>query len=167
MVRGLLTLALLALTLGCGSEQEAAELKGYVEAIQGLDSYSRRVQAEILRFDDPTQKITSDDIKAALGLLTEYQSAVAAVTPPTTSTGGNTHELFVRCFDEAMFIWRPSSTGLASDEKGKLKRQRSSAAIGLRTLRKKLKDRVYPTFNLLMTRLEMTGEENELTWPDE
>ena len=53
MVRGLLTLALLALTLGCGSEQEAAELKEYVEAIKGLDSYSRRVQAEILRFDDP------------------------------------------------------------------------------------------------------------------
>jgi hypothetical protein len=66
-----------------------------------------------------------------------------------------------------MFIWRPSSTGLAPDEKGKLKRQRSSAAIGLRTLRKKLKDRVYPTFNLLMSRLEMTGEGNELTWPDE
>ena len=167
MVRGLLTLALLALTLGCGREQEAAELKKYVKTIQGLDSYSRRVQAEIQRFDDPTQEIIDADIEAALGLLTEYQSAVAAVAPPTTSTGGNTHELFVRCFDEAMFIWRPSSTGLASDEKGKLKRRRSSAAIGLRTLRKKLKDRVYPTFNLLMTRLEMTGEGNELTWPDE
>ena len=159
MVRGLLTLALLALTLGCGREQEAVELKEYVETIQGLDSYSRRVQAEILRFDDPTQEITNADIVTAFDLLTEYQSAVAAVAPPTTSTGGNTHELFVRSFDEAM--------GLASDEKGKLKRRRSSAAIGLRTLRKKLKDRVYPTFNLLMTRLEMTGEGNELTWPDE
>ena len=159
MVRGLLTLALLALTLGCGREQEAAELKEYVKTIQGLDSYSRRVQAEIQRFDDPTQEIIDADIEAALGLLTEYQSAVAAVTPPTTSTGGNTHELFV--------IWRPSSTGLASDEKGKLKRRRSSAAIGLRTLRKKLKDRVYPTFNLLMARLEMAGEGNELIWPDE
>ena len=110
MVRGLLTLALLALTLGCGREQEAAELKKYMEAIQGLDSYSRRIQAEIQRFDDPTQEIIDADIEAALGLLTEYQSAVAAVAPPTTSTGGNTHELFVRCFDEAMFIWRPSST---------------------------------------------------------
>ena len=167
MVRGLLTLALLALTLGCGREQEAAELKKYVKTIQGLDSYSRRIQTEIQRFDDPTQEIIDADIEAALGLLTEYQSAVAAVAPPTTSTGGNTHELFVRCFDEAMFIWRPSSTGLASDEKGKLKRRRSSAAIGLRTLRKKLKDRVYPTFNLLMARLKITGEGNELIWPDE
>ena len=167
MVRGLLTLALLALTLGCGREQEAAELKKYVEAIQGLDSYSRRIQAEIQRFDDPTQEIIDADIEAALGLLTEYQSAVAAVAPPTTSTGGNTHELFVRCFDEAMFIWRPSSTGLASDEKGDTNRRRHSAAIGLRNLRNKLKDRVYPMFNLLMRRLKMTGEENELSWPDE
>ena len=159
MVRGLLTLALLALTLGCGREQEAAELKKYVEAIQGLDSYSRRVQAEILRFDDPTQKITNADIKAAFDLLTEYQSVVAAVTPPTTSTGGNTHELFVRSFDGAM--------GLASDEKGDTNRRRHSAAIGLRNLRKRLKDRVYPTFNLLMARLKMTGEGNELSWPDE
>ena len=159
MVRGLLTLALLALTLGCGREQEAAELKEYVETIQGLDSYSRRVQAEILRFDDPTQEITNADIVAAFDLLTEYQSAVAAVTPPTTSTGGNTHDLFVRSFDEAM--------GLASDEKGDTNRRRHSAAIGLRNLRKRLKDRVYPTFNLLMTRLKMTGEGNELTWPDE
>ena len=159
MVRGLLTLALLALTLGCGREQEAAELKEYVETIQGLDSYSRRVQAEILRFDDPTQKITNADIKAAFDLLTEYQSAVAAVTSPTTSTGGNTHELFVRSFDEAM--------GLASDEKGNTNRRRHSAAIGLRNLRNKLKDRVYPMFNLLMRRLKMTGEENELSWPDE
>ena len=159
MVRGLLTLALLALTLGCGREQEAAELKKYVEAIQGLDSYSRRVQAEILRFDDPTQKITNADIKAAFDLLTEYQSAVAAVTPPTTSTGGNTHDLFVRSFDEAM--------GLASDEKGDTNRRRHLAAIGLRNLRKRLKDRVYPTFNLLMARLKMTGEGNELSWPDE
>ena len=159
MVRGLLTLALLALTLGCGREQEAAELKEYVETIQGLDSYSRRVQAEILRFDDPTQKITNADIKAAFDLLTEYQSAVAAVTPPTTSTGGNTHELFVRSFDGAM--------GLASDEKGDTNRRRHSAAIGLRNLRKRLKDRVYPMFNLLMRRLKMTGEENELSWPDE
>ena len=159
MVRGLLTLALLALTLGCGREQEAAELKEYVETIQGLDSYSRRVQAEILRFDDPTQKINNADIKAAFDLLTEYQSAVAAVTSPTTSTGGNTHELFVRSFDEAM--------GLASDEKGNTNRRRHSAAIGLRNLRNKLKDRVYPMFNLLMRRLKMTGEENELSWPDE
>ena len=159
MVRGLLTLALLALTLGCGREQEAAELKKYMEAIQGLDSYSRRVQAEILRFDDPTQEITNADIVAAFDLLTEYQSAVAAVTPPTTSTGGNTHDLFVRSFDEAM--------GLASDEKGDTNRRRHSAAIGLRNLRNKLKDRVYPMFNLLMRRLKMTGEENELSWPNE
>ena len=159
MVRGLLTLALLALTLGCGREQEAVELKEYVETIQGLDSYSRRVQAEILRFDDPTQEIIDADIEAALGLLTEYQSAVAAVAPPTTSTGGNTHELFVRSFDEAM--------GLASDEKGDTNRRRHSAAIGLRNLRNKLKDRVYPMFNLLMRRLKMTGEEHELSWPVE
>jgi hypothetical protein len=158
MVRGLLTLALLALTSGCGKEQEATELKTYITTIKQLDSYSRRVQAEILRFDDPTQEITNADIVAAFDLLVEYQKAVADVTPPETSTGGNTHDLFVRSFDEAM--------GLASDEKGNTKRRAHSAAIGLRNLRKKLKDRVYPTFNLLMTRLKMTGEENELSWPE-
>ena len=158
MARGLLTLALLALISGCGKEQEATELKTYIATIKQLDSYSRRVQAEILRFDDPTQEITNADIVAAFDLLVEYQKAVADVTPPETSTGGNTHDLFVRSFDEAM--------GLASDEKGDTKRRAHSAAIGLRNLRKKLKDRVYPTFNLLMTRLKMTGEENELSWPE-
>ena len=158
MARGLLILALLALTLGCGKQEEAAELKKYITEIQGLDSYSVRVQAEILRFDDPTQETTNADILAAFDLLEEYQQAVAAVSPPTTATGGNTHELFVRSFDEAK--------GLASDEKGDTKRRSHSAAIGLRNLRKKLKDRVYPTFNLLMARLKMTGAENELAWPD-
>ncbi len=158
MVRGLLALALLVGALGCGNEEEIAQLKHYSAEIHKLDQFNRRVQAEILRFDDPTQDITRADIQGAFDLLEEYQKAVAAVTAPDAATASNTHDLYVRSFDEAM--------GLASDEKGDTKRRTQSAAIGLRDLRRKLKDRVYPTFNLLMAREKLTGEQYELVWPE-
>ena len=66
MVRGSLLLAIVAIALGCGSrEEEAAELKAYVQTLQGFDSYNQRVEAAIVRFDDPTQEITMADLDKA------------------------------------------------------------------------------------------------------
>ena len=38
-------------------------------------------------------------------------------------------------------------------------------AIGLRSLRREVEDRVYPTLMLVESRLKMTGDEYKLSWP--
>ncbi|MDA0334104.1 MAG: hypothetical protein O2782_02950 [bacterium] len=157
MVRGLLMLAVLVAALGCGKEEEAAELKTYVLAIKQLHPLCQRVEATIVRFDDPTQDITLADIQEARDLLTEYSRAVAAVTAPTEKQAKNTHGLYARSFEEA--------ERLATDETGDMRRQAHSVAIGLRNLRRTVEDRVYPSLSVLLARHKLQGETYELSWP--
>lgn len=157
MVRGLLMLAVLVGALGCGKEEDKAELKTYVLAIKKLDPYNQRVEATILRFDDPTQDITSADIGAARDLLSEYSKAVEAVAVPYEKQAKNTHGLYARSFAEA--------ERLARDETGDMRRQAHSVAIGLRNLRRTVEDRVYPSLDVLLSRHKLDNEELRLAWP--
>ncbi len=157
MVRGLLMLAVLVGALGCGKEDEAAELKTYVLAIKQLHPFCQSVEATIVRFDDPTQDITSADIQAARELLAEYSRAVAAVVVPAEKQAKNTHGLYARSFEEA--------ERLATDETGDMRRQAHSVAIGLRNLRRTVEDRVYPSLSVLLARHKLEGETYELSWP--
>lgn len=158
MVRAILLLTTLALALGCGSkEEEAAELKAYVLQIKKFESYNERVEQTIVRFDDPTQDITREDILAARALLRDYAADVQAVTPPTETQAKNTHGLYARTFDDA--------SQMANDETGDIRRQSQSVAIGMRNLRRAVEDRVYPSFGVLLARYELVGEDYELSWP--
>jgi hypothetical protein len=157
MVRTLLMLALIVGVLGCGKAEETAELKRYVSDIRKFDSWNARVEATILRFDDPTQEINNSDIEAARNLLDEYEAVVAAVEQPEDRTLRNTHGVYVRAFEEART--------LARDETGDTKRQSHSVAIGLRKLRRDIEDRVYPTLEVLLSRYKLAGDEFIFAWP--
>lgn len=163
MARGLLTLAALALLVGgfgasgCGKEEEASELKTYVQSIRPFDAFNRRVEDTIVRFDDPTQEITVDDILAARALLDEYAGVVSSVAQLDDRTLRNTHGVYVRAFEEAH--------RLARDETGDTKRQSHSVAIGLRKLRRDIEDRVYPSLDVLASRYKLEGAEFAFAWP--
>jgi len=150
-------LAVLVGALGCGKEEDKAELITYVLAIKKLDPFNQRVEVTIVRFDDPTQDITSADIEAARNLLSEYSTAVEAVEVPTEKQAKNTHGLYARSFAEA--------ERLARDETGDMRRQAHSVAIGLRNLRRTVEDRVYPSLDVLLSRHKLDSEELTLAWP--
>ena len=150
-------MAVLVGALGCGKEEEKAELKTYVLAIKQLDPFNQRVEATIVRFDDPTQDITTADIQTARDLLADYSKAVEAVEAPTEKQAKNTHGLYARSFAEA--------ERLATDETGDMRRQAHSVAIGLRNLRRTVEDRVYPSLDVLLARHKLESKELELRWP--
>jgi hypothetical protein len=158
MVRGILTLALLAVALGCGGrEQEAAEMRQYVLELKKIEHYNEKVEQAIVRFDDPTIAVTMADIQAVRTLIDDYHKAVVAVVPPDESKPKSTHGIYIRAFDEAK--------RLAADETGDIGRQAHSVAIGLRTLRREIGDRAYPTLSLLLSNLNVTGDDVALSWP--
>lgn len=158
MIRGLLITLTLALVLsGCGREEEIQELKDYVKTIQAFQPFNERVEATILRFDDPSQEVTLVDIEAARAMLDEYDAAVSAVPELDERTVRNIHDLYMRAFEDARTK--------ARDETGDIRRQAHSVAIGLRNLRRDIEQRVHPSLIVLLSREKLEGDQYALSWP--
>ena len=156
MYRRFLALAVLAAFAACDNTADVEELKSYVQTVQGFQNYNRQVEALVTRFDDPTSDVTGADIIAARQMLDDYAAAVEAVPTPSETLLKNTHQLYKRSFGDAR--------RLARDETGDTKRQAHSVAIGLRRLRTAIKDRVYPSLDVMLAREKLEGGEYELGW---
>ena len=147
---------------GCGGEDTVAELKQYVKTIQEFNHYNAEVERFIVQFGEPSIPVTDDDVTAARKLVDEYSAAIQSVSEPDDSALRNTHKLYKRSFDQAV--------KLARDLTGDLKRQGHSVKIGLVNLRRDIRDRVYPSIEVLLSREGLSyekGSEWALPWGNE
>jgi hypothetical protein len=162
MARRLVVCTLFLGLLGCGDQDEIAELTGYVKAIQKFNHYNQQVEGYIVQFDDPTFEKTKSRINAARQLIDDYAAAVNGIGDIEKSDLRNTHKLYSRSFDQAKI--------LARDLTGDLNRQAHSVVIGLRQLRTIIRDRVYPSIEVLLARKKFSyekGSEYGLPWGNE
>lgn len=162
MMRRIVVLAVILGLWGCGSESDIIELKAYVKSIQKFADYNQRVENYIAQFDDPSREVAQADLDESRRLLDEYAAAVAAVADPDESGLRNIQRLYARSFNEARRLSR-DQTGI---ETGDLRRQAHSIAIGLRSVRRDVETRVYPSIEVLLMRREVEGEEWKLVWPE-
>ena len=156
--------AILAIALGawgCGGEETVAELKQYVKTIQKLNHYNAEIERFIVQFGEPSIPVTEKDVNDARTLVDEYSAAIKSVPEADDSPLRNTHKLYKRSFDEAV--------RLARDLTGDLKRQGHSVKIGLVKLRSTIRDRVYPSIEVLLARKDLDYEKGEwaLPWGNE
>ena len=144
---------------GCSDEAEIAELKAYVKSVQEFDHFNVSVEGYINTFDDPSNPVTEQDVNTARQLVDDYAQAVRDITDPDSNALRHTHSLYARCFDDAR--------RLARDETGDIKRQAHSVVIGLRNLRRDIRDRVYQSIEVLLERKGIDyrkGSEHALPW---
>ena len=157
--------AILAIAVGgwgCGGEDTVAELKQYVKTIQTLNHYNAEIERYIIQFGEPSIPVTEEDVSAARKLVDDYAAAVVGVSELDESALRNTHKLYARSFDHAVT--------LARDLTGDLKRQAHSVKIGLVNLRRDIRDRVYPSVEVLLSREGLDyekGSEWALPWGNE
>ena len=162
MLRQLSVLALVLVLWGCGGEDEVEELKMYVKSIQQFYDHNMQIEKYIAQFDDPSIPVTEAEVHAARKLVDDSAAAVRALEEPDESALKNTHRLYARCFDDAR--------RLAQDLTGDLRRQAHSVAIGMRNLRRDIRDRVYPSIEVLLDRKKIShvkGSEYAMPWPAE
>ena len=161
MARKLVVCILFLGLIGCSGKDEVAELTDYVKTVKGFNHYNQSIENYIIQFDDPTYKKTESGVEAARQLIDDYDAAVKAIGDIEKSDLRNTHKLYSRSFDQAR--------KLARDLTGDLDRQAHSVAIGLRNLRRDIRDRVYPSLEVLLDRkgLEYKSGEYALPWGDE
>ena len=157
--------AILVLAFGawsCGGADSGEELQQYVKTIQQFNHYNAEVERFIIQFGEPSIPVTQDDVSTARQLVDDYTTAVRGVAEADDSALRNTHKLYSRAFDEA--------TRLARDKTGDLKRQGHSVKIGLVKLRTTIRDRVYPSIEVLLARKGLDyekGSEWALPWGNE
>ena len=157
MARQLVVCALFLGLIGCSGEDEVAELTGYVKTVKGFNHYNQSIENYIIQFDDPTFKKTESGVEAARQLIDEYDAAVKAIGDIEMSDLRKTHKLYSRSFDQAR--------KLARDLTGDLDRQAHSLVIGLRNLRRDIRDRVYPSIEVLLDRKGFAYETGEYALP--
>jgi len=157
--------AILAIALGvwgCGGEETVAELKQYVKTIQKFNHYNAEIERFIIQLGEPSIPVTEKDVRDARKLVDDYSAAIEAVPEMDDSALRNTHKLYKRNFDQAV--------KLARDLTGDLKRQGHSVKIGLVNLRRDIRDRVYPSIEVLLSREGLSyekGSEWALPWGNE
>ena len=162
MVRWLSMFVLVLGLWGCGSEAEVEELKVYVKAVQEFRGHNEEIERYIARFDDPSIPKTEQEVAAARQMIDDYAMAVRTIEEPDESALRHTHGLYARSFDDAR--------RLARDLTGDLNRQAHSVAIGLRNLRRDIRDRVYPSIEVLLDRKDIShakGSGYQMPWPEE
>ncbi len=157
MLKKLTAFALALCLWSCGDEAEVEELKQYVKAVQKLNHFNDKIEANIHTLNDPTIEKTEVDISAARSLLDDYAAAAGMLAEPDDGYLRSTHELFLRSFVDAARV--------ATDRTGDLKRQAHSVKIGFSNLRNAIRGRVLPTLELLLSRKNLDTEEYRLKWP--
>ena len=157
--------AILAIALGawgCSGEETVTELKQYVKTVQTFNHYNAEIERFIIQFGEPTIPVTEADVTTARKLVDDYAAAVKGVAEPDDNALRNTHKLYARSFDLAVT--------LARDLTGDLKRQGHSVKIGLVNLRRDIRDRVYPSIEVLLSRKGLDYEKGSdwaLPWGNE
>ena len=157
MVRQLVVCVLFLGLIGCSEKDEVAELTKYVKSIKKFNHYNQSIEDYIAQFDDPTVEKTESRVEAARDLIDAYQREVNGIEDLEKSDLRNTHKLYRRSFDHAR--------KLARDLTGDLDRQAHSLVIGLRNLRRDIRNRVYPSIEVLLDRKGFAYETGEYALP--
>ena len=156
-MRRLAVLALVLTVWGCGGGQEDADdLKKYVNAMKKMDGYNKQVKDTITNLDEPSYEITKADLDKARRLVDTYVDEVRKVEQPAYRELRRAYDNYLRKLELA--------AEQAVDTGRELRRERGNVAIALREIENLTKRHYKSGVDLLWGRQNMGGE-MPLQWP--
>ena len=156
-MRRLTILALVLAVWSCGGDQEKAdELRKYASSMKQLESLNKQVAETLTRLNEPSYKISKEDLDTARRLVDSYVAAIEKVERPTWSQLRRVYDNYLTKLKEAQNI--------AVDTGRELGRERGNVGIALREIEKTTKRHYKSGIDLLWGRQNIV-EEMPLKWP--